>query len=1037
MTKRVLMIFMGVCLSSAQAFAQQKTVTGRVTNELGSPVAGASVVVKGTRIGTVTNVAGTYSLRVAVGQVLQFRFIGTAAEERTVGSDNVINVQLRRVATTLDEVVVTALGQTTAQRALGTAQQTVRGDVVAQTQRPNFVNALQGRVAGVDVTSTSGVPGASSVITIRGISSISSSNQPLMIVDGLPIDNKTTNTGNLASDAPTSPAAFNNRNVDFTNRAADINPEDIQSITVLKGPEASALYGIDAANGAIVITTKRGQVGGSGFHYSNSFRIENVRAKPKVQDVYGPSGVGAPSGLTASLLYFGTPYPAGTKFYDNIGNFFQTGLTQKHNLSFSGASPENRVNYYVSGSDTREHSVIPNADLNQVNLTGNMQGRATSWLMADLSMMYAYANNDQPFKGDNGPLIGLLAWPDTNNAQAWLTPAGTRARITSASASSEVDNPYFSVNKNKLNAKTNRAFANAGFTVTPFSFGYLKTNLGVDAYTTQNQMVRHPESSFAYTYGGLLDINDDVTRNLSAQTVFNVNSIQLGKGLSIQGLAGNAIQDNRDVVDGSEGSKFLDPNFISINNTQQKSSRTIQTQRRLVSGFGQATLDFRDYLYLNVTGRNDWTSTIPQGRNSFFYPSISSSFVFTDAFPSLQRFLTGKLRGAFAEVGRDAPPYSYRATLESKLTSYGGYGFTFWGPNPKLEPEFAKDYEFGTELGFLHDRLGLDATVYRKRTENQIVQNIRESYATGFILFNLNGATTENKGLELTLRGTPVLQRDFSWDVLANFAQARGKTVSLPNALPESYNSDTWLYGNVRNGTEPGLSTMSLTGLFYLRNKDCQLLIDPTTGLPVRSPATFINGGCTNSKGQLVRRGYDRQPDFTVGVTNDVRYKRFRLSALVDIRKGGDVFNATEHYLTTRGLATSTLDRNTPRVIPGVLRDGKENSANPTVNNIVVIPALNTNYYTNMSEELFIERNINWLRLRDVTVSYDLPQTRFAQAASVFVTGTDLFLWTNYTGLDPIANGTDAASGGSGGIGIDYGNFPIPRAINLGVRLAF
>jgi hypothetical protein len=246
----------------------------------------------------------------------------------------------------------------------------------------------------------------------------------------------------------------------------------------------------------------------------------------------------------------------------------------------------------------------------------------------------------------------------------------------------------------------------------------------------------------------------------------------------------------------------------------------------------------------------------------------------------------------------------------------------------------------------------------------------------------------------------------------------------LPNALPESYNSDTWLYGNVRNGTEPGLSTMSLTGFFYVRNKHGDILIDPTSGLPIRS-STFIDAG------------YDRQPKFTIGLTNTFTHNRWGLNFLFDIRKGGDVFNATEHYLTARGLATSTLDRTTPRVIKGVLRDGKENSDNPTINNIVVIPALNTNYYTSMSEELFIEKNINWLRLRDVTLSYELPETRFARKASLFVTGTDLFLWTNYTGLDPIANGTDAASGGSGGVGIDYGNFPIPRGLNFGVRLGF
>jgi hypothetical protein len=313
--------------------------------------------------------------------------------------------------------------------------------------------------------------------------------------------------------------------------------------------------------------------------------------------------------------------------------------------------------------------------------------------------------------------------------------------------------------------------------------------------------------------------------------------------------------------------------------------------------------------------------------------------------------------------------------------------------------------------------------VYRKTTTVQIVNDIRGSYGTGYILFNLNGASTRNQGLEVTLRGTPVQKPGFSWDVLANFESARAKVLSLPNSLPESYVSDTWLYGNVRNGSAPGLSVMSLTGFYYLRNNQDQILIDPTTGLPLRS-SVFID------------RGYDRQPDYTVGLTNSFKYGRFGLNFLVDFRKGGDVFNATEHYLTVRGLATSTLDRETPRVIAGVLRDGKENSATPTANNIVVVPSIQNGYYLNMSEELFIEKNINWVRLRDVTLNYNVPE-RLLRNASVFVTGTDLFLITNYTGLDPIVNGNSAAVGGSGGAGIDYGNFPIPRGLNVGVRMGF
>src|SRR6266550_2034036 len=844
MTKRAVTLLVGILLLVAPcAFAQQKTVTGRITSEQGMPLPGVSIVVKGTIARTSSNNDGSYSIRVAVGQVLQFRQIGTALVERTVGAEDVMDVQLRKDALNLDAVVVTALGQTTTQRAVGYSQQTVQGPEIAQTQRENFINSLQGRVAGVDVTSTSGVPGASTSITIRGVSSISSSNQPLIIVDGLPMDNRTLNTAVLASDL-SSTTAFSNRGVDFTNRAADLNPEDIETLTVLKGAEASALYGIDAANGAILITTKRGKAGG-GWEYSNSFRIEATRAKPELQRVYGPSTL--IGGALASFNYFGAPYPAGTRFYDNIGGFLTSGTTQTHNLSFSGASPDNAVNYRLATSLDNQSGVVANSGYGRVNVTGASQAQINPWLSTDLSMAYTYSNNDQVYKGEIGPLIGLMLWPQNDNAQDYLTPSGLRRRLTSLTAAAEVDNPYYNVAKNEINSKESRIVANVGIVIAPVSWGSLKSNIGTDTYTNQNLLLRNPESEAGNASGGILDQADVITRNINSQTLLKFNRHALTKSISISGLLGNAIGDYKLTADAAVGTNFLDPNFVSMNNTGSRLPRTTTERRRLVSFFGQAVLDYRNFLFLTVQGRNDRTSTIPRPRGSFFYPGISTSFVFSDAFPGIARFVTGKLRAAYAEAGKDARPYSYVPSLEFKPTSYGGYGYGFTGPNPGLKPEFARAYELGAELSFLHDRLGLDATVYRKQTRDQIVNDIRGSYGTGYILFNLNGAETRNTGLELTLRGTPVQRGTFSWDFQANLTKARGKVLALPNALPESYVSDTWLYGNVRNGTSPGLSTMSLTGLFYLRNKNGDLLIDPASGLPLRS-ASFVD------------HGYDRQP---------------------------------------------------------------------------------------------------------------------------------------------------------------------------------
>jgi outer membrane receptor protein involved in Fe transport len=581
------------------------------------------------------------------------------------------------------------------------------------------------------------------------------------------------------------------------------------------------------------------------------------------------------------------------------------------------------------------------------------------------------------------------------------------------------------VNNNYTQSRTNRINSNIGLTLMPVSWANFKTNIGVDNYAQSIRVVRDPESSFGFSSNGIIDESDDITRNINIQNLLNFNRQAISPDIGVSLMLGNAISDEKTDINGASGSDFLEANFLSMNNTRNRNAVNYITQRRRVSAFGMATADFKDYLFLTVTGRNDWTSTIPQERNSFFYPSVQGSFVFSDAFPSLKPFMIGKLRAAWAQVGKDAKAYAYAPSLESKGTSYRGYGYGFTGPNPNLKPEFAVSTELGTELGFFDGRFGIDATVYRKETRDQIVNNVRASYGSGFILINLNGATTRTQGIELTLRGIPVQRKNFSWDAQVNFTKASGKVLKMPEDLPEYYSSDAWIINNIRPGVTTGSSTMGLFGLWYLRNKDGEILIEPTTGLPLRD-TNFREGP------------YDRQPDFLIGLSNTLRVKRFTLSALLDIRKGGDVVNGTEWFLTQRGLATRTMDRWEPRVVKGVLRDGLENTANPTKNSIVVVPALNNNYYLAMSEELFIEKDINWVRLRDVTFRFPLPGNLMsAREASGFITGTDLLLFTNYSGLDPIVNGNTAAVGGSGAAGIDYGNFPMPRGFSFGLNMRF
>jgi hypothetical protein len=439
---------------------------------------------------------------------------------------------------------------------------------------------------------------------------------------------------------------------------------------------------------------------------------------------------------------------------------------------------------------------------------------------------------------------------------------------------------------------------------------------------------------------------------------------------------------------------------------------------------------------------------MPEKNRSYFYPSVQGSFVFTELEP-LQNipFLSfGKLRASFAEVGRDAPAYKVKSSFVSRTTTGGGFAYGFFGGNPELKPERARGYEVGTELKFFQNRLSFDLAVYRNDRENQIVSQ-RLSYGTGFIFGLINGGDFSNRGYEIQLTGTPIQKDDFQWEMMVNYAHNTTRVLSLPAGVAEYYDSDTWLYGNARASSFPenlqdfypttnldynqrGMgSATAIGGFSYLRNNNGDILIDPSSGQPIINN-TFLPIG-------------DRNPDFSMGITNTFTYKGISLSFLLDIRKGGDIFNGNEMFLYRNGLSTRSLDRETPVIINGVLRDGQENTETPTKNSIQITPfTRGSTYYNSIPESEFVEYDINWLRLRDVTLSYQLPasllsKTKALRSASVYVTGNDLFLLTNYTGADPNVNATSPATGGAGAGGVDFGSLAVPRSLSFGVRVGF
>lgn len=1018
-----------------QALAQEKSISGTVTSsEDGSAMPGVSISVKGTSKGTSTDGTGKYKISVPQNATLVFSFLGFETQSVKVGNQTTIDLVLASSAAMLEEVVTTAQGIKQDRRTLGYSIQEVKGEDVAETQRSNFMTALQGRAAGLSMTSTSGQPGASVQIQLRGVTSIGGSNSPLFVVDGLPLDNRTFGQGALVSDGP-------NRGNDYMNRAGEINPQDIETITVLRGPEAAALYGQDGASGAILITTKKAKKGRPKVDYNNSFGFSQVYRTLETQQVYGRGFNGSPS--ATALSFFGPKYGTESTIYNNLDNFYQTGKTQIHNLGVQGGT--DAVRYRFSTTYTNQGGIVPTTKYERLSIMLKGDADISSKLDISTSIQFLKSLNVKPIRSDGGFYIGLLAWPANDDITNWKNPDGTRRRLISDSG--ELDNPLFNLNRNKNQDRSTRTIGRFELNYKPTSWLKFTGRFGPEFYSTLGNFFVNPESNLGIGRRGAIDNYVEngqlITSNLIASVIK-----QFGK-FRFSTQVGGDVYDSRYEVNASYGEKLYISDFNSINNTDpttQRGKLTLIQQRRM-GVFAQMMWSYNNLLSVTLTGRNDWSSTLPKANNTYFYPSINTAFEFTQlpAFKDIQWLTSGKIRASYAEVGKDAPPYKVLSSLTPQTTTGGGFAYGFYGGNENLTPEKGKSFEVGTELSFVQNRFGINASYYQQNRFAQIVTQ-RLSYGTGFIFGLLNGGDFYNKGTEVEIRANPIKKTDFNWDIQLNFTKLKTDVKNLPAGVPEYYNSDTWLFGNARASAFVGDlgnyfrnmnldynqrgsgSAMAIGGYSYLRNPKGDILINPTSGLPIIN-SNFLPIG-------------DRTPDFTIGLTNKFKYKNLSLSFLLDIRKGGDVFNGNAFYMFRTGLSTKFLDRETPVVFKGVLRDGLENSDAPTSNTIQVSPLYRSDFFTSLPESEFVEKNINWLRMRDVTLSYTFPDRilkplKVFRSAGIFVTGTDLFLLTNYTGADPNVNGTTATSGGAGASGFDYGTLAMPRNITFGIKAGF
>ncbi|WP_316834144.1 SusC/RagA family TonB-linked outer membrane protein [Pedobacter nutrimenti] len=1039
MKKLILSLFMVFAVAVA-AIAQDRTITGTVTGkDDGLPVPGVSVKLRGTATGTATGSDGKYAIKVPSGNaILDFSSIGYTSQTVTVGTGNVVNVSLTADAKTLGEVVVTAMGIKRETKSLGYAVTKVSGDELTKARETNIVNSLAGKVAGVRISSQSGTLGGSSKIVIRGGSSFNDASQPLFVVDGLPVDNGAPMVSTSAGAVPQGSAG-----TDFGNRASDINSDDVESMVVLKGAAATALYGARAKNGAIVITTKRGAKGQSTISFNSTTRFDNILVLPKIQNEYaqGTQGVYDRASLNAwgpklsevqgrTFTDFLGNQVALTAHPDNAKNFFNTGKTYINSISFEGA--DDKGDYRLGYTSNVQSGIIEKQKLNKNAISFNAGRKISDKFEVRANINYTRTKGEgMPTQSSNDPnvLIGTNYLPTNFDIEQiknnYIDPV-TKAQIT-ITPSRNGNNPYWIINNNTSSNVVDRFFGNGILTYKPLPWLTISDNIGTDFYN-ENRFLPTRNGTIGALTGSFINAN---LYNRVINNDFIVTADRkLTPDLDLKVIAGHNVYERYSRSDQAYAQNLTVDELYNFSNAASVINQNDLSKRRIMGIYGDVGLSYKNYLFLNVTGRNDFSSTLPTANNSYFYPSVSSGFVFSELIPQNDWLSYGKLRASWANVGSDAPPYSLAFTYAGQTTAFAQYGFgssfPFNGvlgysipstiPNPNLKPQNQNSIELGTELKFLKNRISLDVTYYNSNTSDQIV-NLSLPQSTGFAFKTVNAGSVRNKGIEIALGLIPIKSRDFNWNLDVNFA-ANKQVVTLPADLTTYPLASGW--SGLQIKAETG-KAFGIYGGAWERDPNGNIVIDANTGL-----RKVVND----------QRLGNTAPDWTMGINNTFSYKNFSLSFLVDIREGGIMFSNTVATLRSSGLAEETLaNRGNIFIDKGViLKNGAY------VPNTVPVQSMEDYWgqYTSENTESSIF-DASFIKLREVNFSYKIPsaflqqKVKFIKGLELGIEGRNLWLIKSHVpNIDPEANLFGTTSNGEG---VEFNNFPSTRTIGFNLRV--
>lgn len=1035
---------------SSQSTQQAKKITGKVVDAAGDPIIGASVAVKGSGIGTVTDIDGRFSVGAEPGSTIEVSFIGYKTVAVKVTNATNYEVILQDDSQALSEVVVTAMGIKKERKSLGYAVDDLNAKELMKNKSTNAINSLAGKVAGVTVTQTSGSAGAGSQIILRGGTSLERDNQPLFVVDGVIYDNSTSTIGNSAYDGMTASATTS------SNRVMDINPEDIENMSILKGPAASALYGSRAASGVVLITTKKGKEGSVEVNLSAKYVTTHVKSLPKTQAQFkrgkysGLDKNGNPVIDDLTLDSWGEAYAAGETVYDNIGDFFQNGGAWDTNVSVSGGNKSG--NFFLSGSFYDQDGIIPTTGYTKTTFRFNGEQK---WKMLTFNANVAYSQSrtDKTLtsaglwgSSGSGSMEALYGWARSEDMKHYMNEDGSKYRIFEGrqALSADTENPYWMLDNYRLKDDTERFTGNFSVKADITDWWWISYRMGIDSYTTENSnRIAAGAAVKELWQKGMMSENSLRYQYLSTNLMTNFSKSFGDFNFNL--MLGTATDATKSTTNNRYGWNFVIPGFYAFGNiaSTDRSFAQSRSKHRLVGVYGEFRADWKSTVFFTATGRNDWSSTLPVENRSYFYPSFSGSVVFTQFLQDRgllnDSFLSfGKIRASWARVGKDASPYATITYLENAATMLGGitgYGTSWSRGNPVLKPEMTESTEIGLELRFLKNRLRLDYAYYTNNSLDQIISP-RGPQSTGFIFFAQNIGDVYNKGMELTISGTPIQTKDWTWDASLNLYGNRGTVKNLPVGTEVLYVTDVQFGGAQAASFNDG-PFLGISGYHYKYTDDGKVILDQY-GMPTYDKDTRVLIG-------------NREPKVQGGFNNTISYKNWSFNMLWEFRVGGDIYNGTDYYLVDKGLSDLTANRNS-LTIAGAQKDGDTYkdvtytfNANETYNlngaqvsGKEVIQKYYKDYY--YREGLNYITKVNSLRLRTLSLSYELPKPFLAKVgikrANISATANNLLLFTNYRG-DPESSAAGSGISGSGATGIDYCTVPATASFAFGVNLTF